>query len=42
MTDLIHELLHVENWSLDEEWVEHAAEEIARVLWDQGYRYVED
>lgn len=35
---IIHELLHAANWHLDEEWVEQAGIDIARVLWRLGYR----
>lgn len=34
----IHECLHAADWSKDEEWVEDAAHDIARILWRLGWR----
>lgn len=34
---LIHEMLHAAFWHLDEEYVEKAAKDIAKVLWRLGY-----
>jgi hypothetical protein len=38
---LIHELLHAAGWPLAEEFVEQAGADIARVLWQEGYRLTE-
>ena len=38
LTILIHEVLHAESWPLSEDFVTNAAEDIARLLWSQGYR----
>ena len=35
---IVHELLHAADWHKDEDWVELAALDIARVLWALGYR----
>jgi hypothetical protein len=35
---LIHEMLHAAFWHLDEEYVQAAAEDIAKVLWKLGYK----
>lgn len=35
---LIHESLHAANWSLDEDHVEKVAEDLAALLWKQGFR----
>lgn len=35
---LIHELTHAANWEWDEGVVTEAARDIAKVLWDEGYR----
>ncbi len=35
---IIHECLHAADWSKDEEWVEAAGADIARVLWRLGWR----
>lgn len=42
MTVAIHECLHAEGWPLDEGFVETAAEDIQRVLWAIGFRFVPD
>jgi hypothetical protein len=34
----IHELLHCADWSKDEHWVQTTAADIARILWELGYR----
>lgn len=34
----IHEALHALNWHIDEETVTHGGEDIARLLWNLGYR----
>lgn len=34
----IHEMLHAANWHLDEEWVDDASADMARILWKLGYR----
>lgn len=36
---LLHELIHALDPSKDEEWVERAATDIARVLWRLGFRW---
>ena len=35
---LLHELLHAADWSKDEEWVEDASCDIARILWKLGWK----
>jgi hypothetical protein len=35
---VIHESLHAGWWYLDEEWVQLMAEDIALILWKQGWR----
>lgn len=35
---ILHECLHAADWSKDEEWVENASADIARVLWKMGWR----
>lgn len=35
---IIHEALHVADWTKEEEWVEDTATGIAKLLWDLGYR----
>ncbi len=36
---IIHECLHAADWTKDDaDWVEPVARDIARVLWDQGFR----
>jgi len=35
---LIHECLHCADWSKDESWVTQTAEDVAKILWDMGYR----
>jgi hypothetical protein len=42
MTVAIHECLHAEGWPLDEAFVETAAEDIGRILWSIGFRFVPD
>jgi hypothetical protein len=39
---LIHECLHAAGWDMSEEWVDTTARDIARILWDQGWRPTED
>ena len=39
---IVHELMHACNWTLDEEHVTEAAEDIANILWKLGYRTPED
>lgn len=40
---LIHEALHASNWqTFDETWVETVAHDIARMLWNQGFRLQEE
>lgn len=39
---IVHELLHAASWQLDEEFVSEAACDIAKVLWDLGYRCDKD
>lgn len=36
----LHEGLHAADWSKDEEWIEEAAHDIARLLWRMGWRKV--
>lgn len=38
LTILLHECLHAAYWHLDEEYVNRAAKDIARLLWRLGYR----
>ena len=38
---LVHESLHAANWTLDEDWVDQTARDIARLLWRFGYRRIE-
>jgi hypothetical protein len=35
---VVHEVLHAADWWKDEEWIEHAANDLARILWRLGYR----
>lgn len=35
---MIHELLHISDWTKDETWVEETATEIAKILWKLGWR----
>lgn len=35
---VVHELLHAVFWYLDEDVVDQMAKDIAKVLWDLGYR----
>ena len=42
MEVIIHEALHACDWYKDEEWVETAAEDIARLLWKLGFTKSKD
>lgn len=35
---LIHEAMHAAGWPLSEEHVEQTAEDVTRILWNQGFR----
>ena len=35
---LVHELLHAGGWDMSEEWVHEMGTDIAKALWDLGYR----
>lgn len=35
---IIHELLHISDWSKDESWVEETATEISKILYKLGWR----
>ncbi len=42
LDDIIHECLHACAWDMSEEWVYQTANDLARVLWDQGFRNSND
>ena len=42
MDTIIHEALHVCYWDLDEESVDSGAKSISTLLWECGYRRVEN
>jgi hypothetical protein len=39
---VLHECLHACAWWLDEEWIDSASRDLARVLWRLGWRKVEN
>jgi hypothetical protein len=38
MDAVIHEALHIADWSKEEWWIEGTATDITRILWRLGYR----
>ena len=39
---IIHECRHAASWHVDEEFIEREAHDLARILWDLGYRLPTD
>jgi len=35
---IIHECLHAADWHKDDAWVETVSEDVAKILWAQGFR----